>query len=159
MTPLEWLDEHLQRSEYDSQDWADGLGAELAAERLAELSQDEWASLQRLVSSRSENWRACLAEVLRPQLGEIAATLLIDLSADPDIEVAFSALRNVALYCGVNDSAQGPFLDPRTLVPAFLQAAKKADGLIGRIQTVSAQCHPRFQQQFGLLTNVLTPAS
>ena len=153
---LERLDQHLQQSQYDSQDWAGGLGAELAVETIAELSQEEWGALQRMVPARAANWRACLASVLRPQLGEGASKLLIQLSADQEIDVAFAALRGVAFYCGVNHSASGPFLSARTVVPEFLQLAKETDGLSENIKRVSAQCHPYFQRELGLLVGVLT---
>ena len=152
---LERLDRHLQQSEYDSQDWADGHGAELAAEALAELSQEEWDALQRMVSARAANWRACLASVLRPQLGEGASKLLIQLSADSEIDVAFTALRGVAFYCGVNHSASGPFLSARTVVPEFLKQAKETDVLLENIQRVSVQCHPYLQRELDLLVGVV----
>ena len=155
-TTLERLDEHLKRSDHDSQDWADGLGAELAAEGLAQLTQREWSALEHMVQSRAPSWKARLASVLRPQFGEFAGRLLLQLSADSDIEVAFLAMRGVAFYCGVNNSSDDPFVDARLAVPEFLQMAKESEGLTERIYAVGAQCHPLFRRELALLEGVLS---
>jgi hypothetical protein len=135
--------------------WADGGGAEEAEEMLMALSQQDWPQLKSLCSNRGAAWRACLASILRPQQGELAEHLLLDLAWDQEAEVAFLAMSGIAFYCGVNDSAIGPFIDLKIRNSSFFALAKATMGLREQIRRASAFCHPRFQRRFGLLTDLL----
>lgn len=149
------LDTLLQRSDSDSMEWADGGGAEEAEAMLSALPLQDWANLEHLRQVRNPRWRACLASVLRPQQGEQAGQLLITLASDQDTEVAFLAMRAVAFNCGVNASAQGPFIDPKVRVESFLLRAKTTEGLAAKVLKVRSSCTPSFQRQFELLAAVL----
>lgn len=152
------FDDFLQKSDADSMQWADGGGAEEAEEVLATFSQEDWSQIKALYSRRGARWRGCLATILRPQQGEVAARLMLDLAWDQDPEVAFLAVSHIAFYCGVNDSADGPFIDLKIRQPSFLSLVKTTKGLPDQIRKVSAACHPRFQRRFELLTTELDSA-
>jgi hypothetical protein len=149
------FDALLQKSDSDSTDWADGGGAEEAEEMLAALHEQEWMELKSLCSNRGAAWRACLATVLRPKHGSIAENLLLDLAWDQDAEVAFLAASSIAFYCGVNDSAKGPFLDPKIRDTSFLSLCKATGGFVSQVRKVGASCHPRIGARFELLTKLL----
>jgi hypothetical protein len=149
------LDALLQRSDSDSVVWADGGGAEEADEMLAALSEKEWPELKSLYSSRNPAWRACLASVLRPQHGRFAEHLMLDLAREQDPEVAFLVVSGIAFYCGVNDSAQGPFVDPGIQNASFLSLARTTTGLTDQVLRVSASCNSIFQRRFELLAKLL----
>ena len=150
------LDSLLQRSDSDSMAWTDGEGATEAEELLAALDPQEWPHVRHLCSCRGPGWRACLASILRPQHGEIARHLMLDLAWDQDSEVAFLAVHSIAFYCGVNESAKGPFFDPKIQNHSFVSLAKAKDGLTDQIREVSASCHPRIQMRFGDLAKILS---
>ncbi|WP_198414867.1 hypothetical protein [Piscinibacter terrae] len=153
------LDTLLQRSDSDSMRWADGGDAEIAEEMLASLPKEDWLRVKDLCSSRDSQWRACLASILRPQQGEFAQRLLLDLAWDQELEVAFLAVSGIAFYCGVNDGRQGPFIDLKTRNPTFLSRAKSAADLVVQVRKVSALCYPTIQARFELLAQTLEKQS
>ena len=150
------FDELLQRSDSDSSTWTDGGDAWEAEGMLATLTQEEWLHVKDLCSNRDARWRACLASILRPQQGELAKRLMLDLAWDQDPEVAFLAVSGIAFYCGVNDSAKGAFFDSKIRNASFTSLAKTTDGLKDQIDAVSAYCHPQIQQRFELLAKLLS---
>jgi hypothetical protein len=153
LSALEALDQLLSTSNPDSMRWADGGGHEDATELLGELDAAEWQALTDQVGERSCLWRQCLASALRPQQGDLAAALLLDLANDSDVEVASTALSAVAFHCGVNDSAEGVFIDASIRVPGFLSLARASTTLQHAIQRLSSGgiCHPAFVGRFRLL--------
>jgi hypothetical protein len=153
LSVLEALDQLLSNADPDSMRWADGGGHERAMELLGKLDAAEWQAIADRVGERSSFWRQCLASVLRPQLDDAAAQLLLDLTNDSDGEVAFAALSAVAFYCGVNDSAEGVFIDASIRVPAFLSLARASATLQQAIQRLSTggACHLVFVARFRLL--------
>ncbi|MFI8616460.1 hypothetical protein ACIGHN_13245 [Acidovorax sp. NPDC077693] len=153
------LDALLQNSDADSMEWADGGGAEDAAEMMAILSEQDWLKLKSISLNRDRNWRACLASSLNPRQGEQAEHLLLTLASDQDLEVAFLAVRGIAFYCGINDSMNGPFIDPKIRVSSTHALAKATSGLASRVRKVGSSCGPRFQRQFELLAAELERAS
>jgi hypothetical protein len=158
-TSIENLDTLLQRSDIDSMAWADGGGAEEAAEMMATLSEQDWSKLKSIYPSRGAMWRACLASSLSPRQGEQAERLLLTLASDQDTGIAFVAVRGIAFYCGVNDSMQGPFIDLKIRVPSFLSLAQADQGLANQVRKVGASCDPKFRRQFELLAAVLEAAA
>lgn len=152
---LDTLDAFLQNSDADSMGWADGGGAEQVVEMLAALSVEDWPKLQALLQCRSAKWRECLASTLSPGLGVQAGNLMIVLASDPDTEVAFLAACGIALHCGVNLAAHGPFIDAEICQPAFFAQAKASVGLAAQIRQLGSRCAPSFQRRFELLATLL----
>lgn len=149
------LDSLLQNSDSDSAAWADGGGIEEAEKLLASLTHHEQAQLEALVTLREARWRACLAMAVHPRQGEFAERLLLGLAWDRDASVAWTSVSSIAFYCGVNDSAQGPFVDAEIRNSAFLSIAKSTSGLADQVLKVSAGCHPQFQRRLALLVKIL----
>ena len=149
------FDAFLQKSGSDSSDWADAGGAEEAEEALAGLPQQDWLELETLCSSREAKWRGCLVSILRPQQGSVAERLMLELAWDQDTEVAFLAVSGIAFYCGVNDSAKGPFVDLTIRSASFLALAKTKVGLADQIREIGATSYSQFQSRFALLVAVL----
>jgi hypothetical protein len=153
------LDALLQKSDADSMAWADGGGAEDAAEMMAILPEQDWLKLKSIAPNRDRNWRACLASSLSPRQGEQAERLLLALASDQDLEVSFLAVRGIAFYCGINDSMNGPFIDPKIRVSSMLALAKATPGLANLVRKVGSSCDPRFQRQFELLAAEIKPTA
>lgn len=152
---LQRLDEHLEASEPDSMEWADGLGATRAAELLAALADEEWAGIAGLSAQRSADWRRLLAEVLEPGSGEQAQELLLALSADADEEVAFAALTKIAFHCGVNAKAEGAFVDAGILDEAFWARCRAHEGLVARAERAAQGCSEHWAGVLRLLASRL----
>jgi len=149
------FDTFLQESNSDSMDWADGGGADDADRLLGMLSRQEWGQLKYLYKSRDAKWRASLASVLRPQQGEDAERLMLDLAWDQDGEVAFLAVSSIAFYCGINEAAKGPFIDLKIRIPSFLSRAKTTAGLADQTRRVSARCHTHLQRRLEFFARLL----
>ena len=154
-TPFEKLSAHLNTQDPDSLAWADGLGHEVASELLSQFSEDDWGELSVSWKLQSKSWRACLAVTLYPK-NETASRILLDMTADPDTEVAFDALRVVSFYCGVNANADGPFLDECICSPDFLSLAEVHPSLLSQLKRVSARCTESYRRQFELLASRIT---
>ncbi|MBL0730734.1 hypothetical protein [Piscinibacter sp. HJYY11] len=152
---VEVLDVLLRRSDCDSLAWADGGDAEDASALLQSLSNQQWTELVTIRAKRNASWRACLVSVLQPSHGRVAQRLLLDSASDQDAEVAFLAARSISFYCGVNASAQGPFIDFKIRNRSFLSQAKETAGLVDQVRKVDSLCAPEFQRQFELLEAVL----
>lgn len=137
-------------------DWNDGRGAEVAQERLEALSQQDWSALPSLSAERGPKWRGCLATLLHPGQGPAAQRLLLELTGDPDEEVAFLAAASVAFYCGVNSSAdRGHFMDLRIQVPSFVALARATPELPARIRRLMTSGSSHWEKTFQLLLGVL----
>jgi hypothetical protein len=132
-------------------EWADGGGAEEASGLAEALVDQDWSTLELLCTRREAKWRACLASILCPRQGEQAEEMLLSLTSDKDAEVAFLAVLGVAFYCGINSSANGPFIDPKIRVQSLFLRARNMTGLADRVRKVGTSCAPQFQKQFELL--------
>jgi hypothetical protein len=148
------LSAHLNSQDPDAMEWADGLGNEIARDLLSGLCVDDWGDLSNSWQMKSRNWRICLAEILYPK-DMAASKLLLDMTEDPDLGVAFAALRVVSFYCGINDGDGGPFLDERICNPQFLALAVARPSLLSQLERAGAQCGDRFRGQFELLASRL----
>lgn len=80
---------------------------------------------------------------------------MLDLAWDQDAEVSFLAVSGIAFHCGVNDAAEGPFIDLEIQDPSFVQRARAAAGLADQTRRVRAFCAPQFQRRFDLLAKLL----
>lgn len=120
------LDACLAAANPESMDWADGGGWEAALEPLSEFTDNDWDRLEAVLNVRSSDWRTSLAELLTPVLGDRAAKVVLQLTADDDPGVAFVALCQVLFHCGVNRGPDGAFEDPKIVNEDFL-ARVRAD--------------------------------
>lgn len=141
---------HLRAQAPDTQDWSDEGGWQVAANLLLRFTAEDWEELVRTWRLNDSSWRTCLADILTPQNAS-ASNLLLEMTSDQDTDVSFTALCRVAFYCGVNVNAEGPFVDQRICVPAFLQVARDHPLLLRNLEHTRRHCADFFDRQFGLL--------
>jgi len=149
------FDDLLSDSDPDVQDWSDGCDCEVAEGYLKQFSDSDWSKLSSIWQSKGNNWRGCLASILTPKHGAIAASLLVKLAFDDNPDVAFYALNQICHACGVGANREGPFVDKRICVPSFLELAQANADLPLQITKISSKCAPIFADRFALLNQVL----
>lgn len=149
------FDALLSTSDYDSQDWSDGLGLETAKDYIGQFSAHEWNRLATEWSDKPQLWRGCLISVLHPGYGKHAEDIIFAMLDDPNEDVSYLALSVISFYCGVNDGKNGPFEDKRILNERFKAHVAATDGITEKILAIRAGCHPLFQARFDLLLKLL----
>jgi hypothetical protein len=150
------FDAHLSEADFDSQDWNDGLGREVAVELLAKFEIEDWSHLSGKWAKKERLWRGCLVSSLSPDLGEDAQNILISAMKDSDPEVAFLALDLISFYCGINDGSDGPFEDSNILNQEFRVRVLNTNRINEKIHGISKMCAPFLQARFNLLSKVLS---
>ena len=149
------FESHLSEYEADSQDWGDGLGYDISAQLLREFQTEDWAYISQIWATKEKHWRECFISSLDPSLGTTADYLLISALDDPDIDVAFDALREITFYCGINADKNGPFLDKSILNLSFRERVRGTDNIIEKIKYINAHCDSIFQASHNLLLKEL----
>jgi len=61
----------------------------------------DWVTLRRTWQTKGRDWRKYLAEILSPRNGATESIHLLQMAYDPDSDVAFAAIGQIASYCGV----------------------------------------------------------
>lgn len=138
MNRFEELDRYLSESDPNSMGWHEHAH-EVAVEQLSLFEPFDWQKLSIALPTRDRAWRMCLVTVLEPARSPIAADLLLEMTGDPDIEIAFEALRRTCFYCGVLTVKGVVCIDPRIQVPKFLSRARATQSLPARAGQLSAQ--------------------
>lgn len=151
------FDIYLQGMKIDAMDWSDGGNYDTAEAYLEGFSAADWSELAMQWSKRPANWRTCLASLLRPQQGPTAERLLLEMVRDGNNAVAFRALVQVTLYCGVigSGTVPGVTINAKLRAPHFLALASKEPFLSRHIERISAISAEPFRRQFRLLLDAL----
>ena len=143
------FDELLRESDADSQDWADGGGAEDAMEYLEGFGELEWKHLSETWEKKDKKWRECLASALYAFCEE-AQDLIIKMVYDKDSDVAFEAMDGLNFYCGINRDSVGQFWDERGINQKLIDKVKKQEGFKERVLELN---HPYFELFMEIFTN------
>ena len=152
------LDCLLAASDAESSDWNDGYDSRSAAALLKNLSPAERGVLFGSTAAKAANWRRCLVSILHPAVTD-EGEALIGAIWDDDPDIAFAALHRSTFYCGILTSEKkGVHEHPRIRVAAFLQQLAIREGIQTRIEAISSESHPKWVEEFRLLTNVLVRA-
>lgn len=138
MARFEEFDRYLSESDPDSMGWHEHA-YEVAVEQLSIFEPVDWEQLCLALRTRDRAWRMCLVTVVEPAHSPIAGDLLLEMTGDPDVEIAFEALRRTYFYCGVLTVKGVVRINPKIQVPGFLGRARAIHSLPGRASQLSAQ--------------------
>ncbi len=105
------LDQHLSANHCDSLKWNQGGQFEIAEEILAKFAEADWLLLAKNWQSKNNSWKRCLIGILTPYYGSQAQDLIINMASIQNPEIAMEAMYAISFYCGVNENADGVYLD------------------------------------------------
>lgn len=105
------LDELLSSNHCDSLKWNEGGQFELAEEILTDFDDSDWNALTASWQGKNSSWKRCLAALLTPYYGSQAQEIIIKMANNNNPEVAMEAMYAISFYCGINENADGLYLD------------------------------------------------